>query len=77
MARRTTLSYEQHRDVWARWSRGECMADIARLRFRENLCGTCSYQPVGSPRRRADARHAACPSRSARRFHEALRQGSP
>jgi IS30 family transposase len=30
MARRTTLSYEQHRDVWARWSRGECMADIAR-----------------------------------------------
>jgi len=30
MARRTSLSYEQQRDVWARWKRGECMADIAR-----------------------------------------------
>lgn len=30
MARRATLSYEQQRDVWARWRRGECMADIAR-----------------------------------------------
>jgi IS30 family transposase len=30
MARRTTLSYEQQRQIWARWSGGECMADIAR-----------------------------------------------
>jgi len=30
MARRATLSYEQHREIWGRWSRGECMADIAR-----------------------------------------------
>lgn len=30
MARRTKLSHEQHREVWTRWSRGECMADIAR-----------------------------------------------
>ena len=30
MARRTSLSYEQQRDVWGRWKRGECMADIAR-----------------------------------------------
>jgi IS30 family transposase len=30
MARRTTLGYEQQREIWARWSRGECMADIAR-----------------------------------------------
>ncbi len=30
MARRTSLSYEQQRDLWARWKRGECMADIAR-----------------------------------------------
>jgi transposase, IS30 family len=30
MARRTTLSYEQQRQIWARWRRGECTADIAR-----------------------------------------------
>jgi IS30 family transposase len=30
MARRTTLNDEQRRDVWARWKRGDCMADIAR-----------------------------------------------
>lgn len=30
MARRTSLSYEQQREIWARWKRGECTADIAR-----------------------------------------------
>lgn len=30
MARRTSLSHEQQRDLWTRWKRGECVADIAR-----------------------------------------------
>jgi IS30 family transposase len=30
MARRTTLSHEQQREIWARWRHGECIADIAR-----------------------------------------------
>jgi len=30
MARRSTLTYEQEREIWGRWKRGECTADIAR-----------------------------------------------
>jgi IS30 family transposase len=30
MARRTSLSYEQQREIWTRWKSGECTADIAR-----------------------------------------------
>jgi hypothetical protein len=67
MARRASLSYEQQRDIWARWKRGECTADIARaLRFRETLSSMSSYRQAGLLRRSAGDPPVICPSRSAR-----------
>lgn len=60
MARRTSLSYEQQRDVWARWKGGECMADIARALavsrdpVRHVLVSAGGIAP---PQRRRSARH--------------------
>lgn len=60
MARRASLNYEQQRDVWARWKRGECMADIARALavsrdpVRHILVSTGGIAP---PQRRRSARH--------------------
>src|SRR3989304_1697888 len=66
MARRASLSYEQQRDVWARWKRGECMADIARAL-------AVSRDPVqhilvlaggiAPPEGRRSARHPSFPGR--------------
>jgi len=60
MARRASLSYEQQRDVWARWKRGECMADIARALAvsRDPVQHILvSAGGIAPPERRRSARH--------------------
>jgi len=60
MARRASLSYEQQRDVWARWKRGECMADIARALAvsRDPVQHIlASAGGIAPPERRRSARH--------------------
>jgi IS30 family transposase len=66
MARRTSLSYEQQRDVWARWKCGECMADIARALAvsRDPVQHIlASAGGIAPPRRRRAARHLSLEER--------------
>lgn len=68
MARRTSLSYEQQRDVWARWRRGECMADIARALAvsRDPVQHVLvSAGGIAPPERRRSARHLSFEEREA------------
>lgn len=66
MARRTSLSHEQQRDLWTRWKRGECIADIARALAvsREPVRHLLvSAGGIAPPQRRRSAHHLSLEER--------------